>query len=112
MLIFICLVFFQSSRPTRTISTSTPALIRQTPQYLQTPVPPKNTVIPASVKYNKKVKNLKRQQDEESDSDSDSDDEYERKRQTQQKKYSQKVSNYKLINIYKYKIYFRKYSII
>ncbi|XP_005180385.1 sarcoplasmic calcium-binding protein [Musca domestica] len=80
------------SRSSRTISTSSQALIRQTPQYLQTPVPPNSTVTPSTGIYNKKVKNLKRQQkdDEESDSDSDSDDEYERKRQDLHKKYSQK----------------------
>ncbi|XP_075154825.1 sarcoplasmic calcium-binding protein [Haematobia irritans] len=73
----------------RTISTSSPALIRQTPQYLQTPVPPNSTVNPSHI-YKKKSKNLKRQQDEDSASDSDSEDEYERKRQNMQKKYSQK----------------------
>lgn len=57
-------------------------------------MPPNSTVTPSTGIYNKKVKNLKRQQkdDEESDSDSDSDDEYERKRQDLHKKYSQKVS--------------------
>ncbi|XP_013112255.1 sarcoplasmic calcium-binding protein [Stomoxys calcitrans] len=78
------------SHPTRTISTSTPALIRQTPQYLQTPVPPNSTVNPASHVYKKKSKHPKRQQDEESGSDTDSDDEFERKRQNMHKKYSQK----------------------